>query len=261
MKSVIICHEGDHLNREGLARWLASFTELAGIVVLRENNERRWRRIRRELRRVGALRFLDVFALRLYYRLFLAKQDRAWEAGELDRLRATYPPLSPDLVVLHTHSPNTTEAEAFVRNLAPDIMIARCKTLLKESVFTIPRLGTFVMHPGVCPQYRNAHGCFWALASDDPQHVGMTLLRIDRGVDTGEVFGYYSYPFDEVAESHIVIQHRVVFENLEALRTRLLEIAAGSAATIDTSGSESRAWGQPWLTKYLQWKRRARRHV
>ena len=27
-------------------------------------------------------------------------------------------------------------------------MIARCKLLLKPEIFTLPRVGTFVMHPG-----------------------------------------------------------------------------------------------------------------
>jgi hypothetical protein len=31
-------------------------------------------------------------------------------------------------------------------------MIARCKTLLAGRIFTIPTVGTFVMHPGICPR-------------------------------------------------------------------------------------------------------------
>jgi len=86
----------------------------------------------------------------------------------------------------------------------------------------------------------------------------MTLLRIDKGVDTGPVFGYYTYAFDEVRESHIVIQHRVVLENLDALRSRLLEIFNGTAMPLNTSGRPSAAWGHPWLTRYLEWKSRAK---
>jgi hypothetical protein len=61
-----------------------------------------------------------------------------------------------------------------------------------------------------------------------------------------------------MAESHIVIQHRTVFDNLDRIRARLEEIAAGRAAPLDTKGRESHAWGQPWLSKYLAWKRAAR---
>src|SRR5205085_11503265 len=106
----------------------------------------------------------DVLAFRAYARLFLRRRDRAWEEAKLAELRERYPPLTAGTRVLHAHSPNAPEAEAFLRGLAPDLVVARCKTLLKESVFAVPALGTYVMHPGVCPEYRNAHGCFWALA-------------------------------------------------------------------------------------------------
>ena len=86
----------------------------------------------------------------------------------------------------------------------------------------------------------------------------MTLLRIDKGVDTGPVYGYYSYPYDEARESHVVIQYRVVMENLRELEKKLVEIYDGEAMPLDTSGRESAVWGQPWLTSYLKWKRRAR---
>ena len=259
MKTLLICHTGDIMNEVGLARWLASFSDLAGIIVLRETNQRIWRRIRREIKRVGARRFPDVLAFRLYYRLVHAGRDRRWGEMRLREVCETYPDLDPSIPVLYSSSPNSSEALEFIRSARPDIMIARCKTLLKESVFTIPASGTFVMHPGICPEYRNAHGCFWALANGDSGRVGMTLLRIDTGVDTGAVYGYYTCRFDEVKESHAVIQQRVVFDNLEALRQKFEEIHAGRAQTIDTTGRASATWGQPWLSRYLLWKWRARR--
>lgn len=259
MRTALICHGDDTLNADGLARWLASFTDLAGIVVLHETRQRLWRRVKRQLRRSGLLRLLDVLAFRLYYRLFLRKRDRHWEENQLAALRARHGPLTPQTQVLHTHSPNSPEAETFLRGLGPDLVIARCKSLLKESVFTIPPRGTFVMHPGICPEYRNAHGCFWALARNDLANVGMTLLRIDKGVDTGPVYGYYRCAYDEAADSHVVIQHRVVFDNLDELRAKLLEIGLGDARPLDTTGRTSGEWGQPWLTAYWAWRRHARR--
>ena len=258
MKTLLICHDGADLNVKCLSRWMASFSNLVGIIVLRESQYRLWRRIRRESKRVGPIRFLDVIALRIHYKLFLSKRDRFWEQGELDKLSKTYPELRPDTPILYTHDPNTPDAEQFIKKLRPDIMLARCKVLLKEHIFSIPTKGTFVMHPGVCPEYRNAHGCFWALANDDLDKVGMTLLRVDKGVDTGPVYGYYTYKYDEVHESHIVIQHRVVLENLDALQTKLIEIYSGRAVPVDTAGRRSGTCGQPWLTSYLKWKRKAR---
>ena len=257
----LICHHDAPLHFDGLARWIGSWATLAGIVIVQEPDDLRWKRLKRERRRVGLARLADVLAFRAYYRFALAQRDDAWKREQLEALEQRYPAISADVPVLRTHSPNSAESERFLRDARPDLVLALCKNILKESVFSIPRHGTFVCHPGICPEYRNAHGCFWALANDDTAHVGLTLLRIDRGIDTGPVFGYFSYPFDEVRESHIVIQHRVLLDNLDALADTLRRIVRGTAQTIPTTSRPSHEWGQPWLTKYLRWKRHAKQRV
>ncbi len=256
-RSVLICHEDSLLDREGLSRWLASFSDIAGIVVLREKSGRKFQRVKREIKRVGIARFADVSAFRLYYKLFQASADTAWEAELIADLNKRFGDIE-GIPILVTHSPNSPEAEAFIRECSADIMIARCKVILNKRIFTLPRVGTFVMHPGICPEYRNAHGCFWALASGDESNVGMTLLKVDDGVDTGPIYGYYRYQFDADKESHFRIQTRVVTENLDAVRDKLIEIVRGSAVPIDVNGRRSGVWGHPWMTKYIGWKRRAR---
>ncbi|MBI3555160.1 MAG: formyl transferase [Deltaproteobacteria bacterium] len=257
MKTVLICHHDDDLNRRALPRWLSSFSQVVGIVSIEEKSQQKKNRIKRELKRVGYLRFLDVLAYRLYHRFFVHSGDAAYETKLLSHLATAYPALPANLPVLTTASPNSPETRAFLEKLQPNLMIARCKVILKPEIFAVPTLGTYVMHPGICPEYRNAHGCFWALAQNDLNKVGMTLLKVDKGIDTGPVFGFFTYPYNEIAESHITIQNRAVFDNLEKIRDKLQEIEKGTAVTIDTHGRPSGNWGQPWLTKYLCWKRAA----
>ncbi|MDZ4686507.1 MAG: formyl transferase [Planctomycetaceae bacterium] len=252
----LICHEDEPLNRDGLARWLNSFGDLVGIVELHEGRDRKWQRVRREVKRVGPLRFLDVLAFRAYSKIFLSSADAAWERRQLCRLRLRFPASLDHVPVLPTDSPNGEDVESFLQFCEPTLVIARCKTLLKERIFSIPTRGTYVMHPGICPQYRNAHGCFWAMAEDDLHNVGMTLLKIDRGVDTGPVYGFYRCPFNPVMESHHVIQDKVVLENLKPLAAKFQEIATGAAQPIATAGHDSRTWGQPWLSAYLNYRHR-----
>jgi hypothetical protein len=256
-RAVLICHHTEPLNRYGLARWMASFLDLAAIIEIHEPPARFRKRIAREIQRIGKLRFLDVLAFRLYSRLKLRAQDSAWEDRFLRSLEERYPDIPATTRILATPSPNSPEAEQLLRELHPAVIVARCKSILNRRIFKQASVGTFVMHPGVCPEYRNAHGCFWALANRDLANVGMTLLKIDEGVDTGPVYGYFHADFDETAETHNIIQNRVVFDNLDALRLKFDEILSGTALTIDTRGRTSRAWGQPWLTAYLRWKRAA----
>ena len=257
---VLICHEQDRLDTEGLASWLASTLRLAGLIIIRDPRSRLWRASRREIRRVGILRFLDVIAFRAFARLRLAKRDAAWKDAEVARLQRRYPADLAAVPRIVVSTPNSEEARAFLAALKPDLAIARCKVILNEKIFGIPRVGTFVMHPGICPEYRNAHGCFWALARRDMDRVGMTLLRVDPGIDTGPIFLHGTYAFDEVEESHSVIQWRAVTENLDAIGGVLLALCRGEhVEPVPVDGRESAVWGQPQLTAYLRWKWHARR--
>jgi methionyl-tRNA formyltransferase len=232
---------------------------LAGLLIIRDEPGRLWRAARREVRRVGALKFLDVVAFRAYARVALAPRDAAWADDALARLRAAYPARLEDVPQIVVSSPNGSDAQAFLARLRPDLAIARCKVILKRETFAIPRIGTFVLHPGICPEYRNAHGCFWALANRDLDRVGMTLLRVDPGIDTGPVYLHGTCEYDEVRDSHSVIQYRAVFDNLEAIGRTLTALHRGEdVKPVPTAGRRSAAWGQPRLTDYLRWKRAAR---
>src|SRR5437870_12036772 len=105
MRTALICHAGAPLDRDGLARWLASFSTYTGTLVIREPASRARRRVAREIRRVGWLRFADVLAFRVAYRFFRAAADREWQSGALARLQAPFPAVTaPELVVA---SPNS----------------------------------------------------------------------------------------------------------------------------------------------------------
>jgi len=233
---------------------------LAGLILIRDRPGRLWRAAQREIRRVGLLGFADVVAFRAYARLFLARRDAAWTDRTVQAMRDRYPADLESVPSVVVTSPNSDAARDFLARLRPDLAIARCKMILKPEVFQLPRVGTFVMHPGVCPEYRNAHGCFWALVNRDMERVGMTLLKVDAGIDTGNVYLQAGYDLDEVEDTHTMIQHRVVLENLDAIGRILLGLCRGEQVpTLAVEGRHSATWGQPQLSAYVRWKRAARK--
>jgi hypothetical protein len=252
-------HEGNRLDGEALASWLASVTDLVGLVILREPRSRRIARLRREYQRSGLGGSLDVLALRAYYRLFLERADEGWRSEMVRQMRARYPVDIDRIPRLLTASPQGEAVRQFLRSVDCDMMIARCKFILSRDVFDIPRCGTFVLHPGICPEYRNAHGCFWALANRDLERVGMTMLRVDAGVDTGPIFLQATCNYDEARQTHVVIQEQMVLDNLESIEKALFEVWRDARDPIDVRGRKSKTWGQPRLTTYLLWKWAARR--
>ncbi|WP_232536341.1 formyl transferase [Lacipirellula parvula] len=88
---------------------------------------------------------------------------------------------------------NSRPFAAELRRLNPDVLLVTAAPILKPEIFEIPRLATLNVHRGIAPAYRGERTLFWALANNDVDNVGVTLHRIDRGIDTGAVLKY-GYP-------------------------------------------------------------------
>lgn len=259
MRTVLMRHEESRFEREVIEPWLASVSDLAGVVIIRNKRKRTFTRIQRELSRSGILGLADVIAFRLYYQARLA--DREGEKIEclIESAGSEFPPVPQNVPRITVDDPNAEPTKSFLREHGPDAAIARIKLLLDTEVFSIPNAGTYVIHPGICPEYRNAHGCFWALANGELNKVGYTFLRIDEGVDTGPIYSQGGTEFDPVKDGHLYIQYKVVADNLDEIANALEGAISGDRAPLDVSGRESDVWGQPRLTDYLQWKRRAKK--
>ena len=103
---------------------------------------RLWRAARREIRRVGLLGFLDVVAFRAFARCAWHDGDTAWEARTVEELRRRYPVdledvphISPWRRRIQRRRPHLSRA------LQPDLVIARCKVILKPDIVALPRAG------------------------------------------------------------------------------------------------------------------------
>lgn len=119
-------------------------------------------------------------------------------AGKLHR----QPPQSPDrpgqmftMAALEQHpririhrvaAINGEEACAWTRDFAPDLGVALGAPILKPALFTLPRLGTINLHKGRLPDYRGMPPAFWEL-HDGQDSVGVTVHRVDAGLDTGDI--------------------------------------------------------------------------
>src|SRR5258705_1081538 len=114
---VLICHEQDPLDTEGLASWLASSLRLAGLIIIRDPRSRLWRAARREIRRVGWLRFLDVVGYRVFARLRLARRDQAWKGAGNARLAGRDPADLAGRPRLLIACPHSNEAREVLRRL------------------------------------------------------------------------------------------------------------------------------------------------
>jgi folate-dependent phosphoribosylglycinamide formyltransferase PurN len=85
------------------------------------------------------------------------------------------------------------ESIALMRACQPDLGVVLGTNILKEAVFSIPRMGSINTHQGLAPYYRGGPPVFWELFNDEPE-VGLTVHFVAAKVDTGDIIVQESLP-------------------------------------------------------------------
>jgi methionyl-tRNA formyltransferase len=74
-----------------------------------------------------------------------------------------------------------------LKQLSPDAMVVvGYGQIIPQSIIDIPRHGIINVHASLLPKYRGAAPIQWAIANGE-QYTGITTMRIDAGLDTGDM--------------------------------------------------------------------------
>lgn len=85
------------------------------------------------------------------------------------------------------------EFQAELEALKPDLGIVIAFRMLPESVWSLPRLGTFNLHASLLPQYRGAAPINWAIINGESE-TGVTTFLLNHQIDTGDIIGQERCP-------------------------------------------------------------------
>jgi methionyl-tRNA formyltransferase len=84
-----------------------------------------------------------------------------------------------------------------LRACAPDVVFNMYGTaLIPTEALTIPNDGFLNMHPAPLPRYRGRFSTVHAIFNDEREH-GVTLHRIDEGIDSGPIIAQRMFPIHE----------------------------------------------------------------
>ncbi|HEY5256357.1 MAG TPA: methionyl-tRNA formyltransferase [Acidobacteriaceae bacterium] len=82
---------------------------------------------------------------------------------------------------------NNTELQERMRAVSPDaIVIVAYGRLIPPWMLTLPKHGNLNVHASLLPKYRGAAPIQWAVANGETE-TGITTMRIDEGLDTGDI--------------------------------------------------------------------------
>lgn len=105
------------------------------------------------------------------------------------------------------------EFQAALEALNPDLGIVIAFRMLPETVWSLPRLGTFNLHASLLPQYRGAAPINWAIINGETE-TGVTTFLLNHQIDTGDIIGQERCPI-------------LPEDNIGTLYDKLMEIGSG----------------------------------
>lgn len=105
-------------------------------------------------------------------------------------LKLGYPVLQPEKV-------RSREFQATLKELDPDvIVVVAFGQIIPREVLELPKYGCINVHGSLLPLYRGAAPIQWAVI-DGRKESGVTIMRMDEGLDTGDMISKSVIPLDE----------------------------------------------------------------
>jgi folate-dependent phosphoribosylglycinamide formyltransferase PurN len=235
-----------------LVNRIASEHKISGIVWETIPFKKKIAIMLKRLRRLGIWKVIDQLLLMLY--IFIAegsknrrKLNSIFTGCNVNRLISQV----PELPVKDINSP---EVLSFINNINPELIIVSGTMLLKPAlVNSLP--GRIVnIHVGITPQYRGAHGGFWAVYNQEPEKAGVTVHLVDAGIDTGSIISQevICTERDDTLHSIIYKQQKI---GADLVMKAIARYQEGDLEGYTKPDSTSQLYYSPGLTDYFKFKR------
>jgi methionyl-tRNA formyltransferase len=206
--------------------------------------------LRRRLKKLGFSKVAGqlLFAAGVVPVVTYFSRRRVQQIITLNRLNTSEIPTS---CTIDVPSVNADVTVTELRRLSPRLVIVNGTRIIQERVFRSVDAIFLNTHAGITPLYRGVHGGYWALASRDPSNCGVTVHKVDKGIDTGSIIAqatttptaedtFATYPFLQIASA------------IPILKQAVSDALAGNLCEIAPPPGKSRLWTHPTAWQYLK---------
>ena len=122
---------------------------------------------------------------------------------------------------------NNVEFRALLEGIAPDvILVVAYGRIVPQWMLDLPPHGNINLHGSLLPKYRGAAPIQWAVASGETV-TGVTTMRIDAGLDTGDMLLARAVPIG-IEETAVDVYETLAPVGAELMVETLAGLAAGT---------------------------------
>jgi folate-dependent phosphoribosylglycinamide formyltransferase PurN len=231
---VILTHGGAELFLETVSA--LETVEIAGVFIETDTEPKRGlkQKIERSIRYDGYAATLKKFARKIF---------GGGNSGETEAMRANQNLLEKraaqlNVPVFKVENYHAGESLKMLREARADLGVLYGTNIVKETVFSIPRLGSINIHQGLAPLYRGGPTVFWELFNGEKE-IGITAHFVAPKVDTGDIILQQTLPLE-----YDFSRYDLDYETfLDDFRARLKEPSARlltEAVRLIAEGAETR---------------------
>lgn len=169
--------------------------------------------------------------------------------------------VAENLPVLQPDSLKDEAFQAALREWHADLQIVVAFRMLPESVWNMPRLGTFNLHASLLPQYRGAAPINWAIINGDKE-TGVTTFFLKHEIDTGDVIYRDIVTIDE-KDNAGTLHDRLMLQGGDTVLRTVEAIVKGKVTAVEQAamyGSECELRPAPKIfrdTCRIDWSKNA----
>jgi folate-dependent phosphoribosylglycinamide formyltransferase PurN len=155
---------------------------ILGDVVIEKGVSAKRQKLRRFFKTKSILLYplivLDIIALAIYSKLITMAMIKILGKNN------TYPKNKIKLIV---DDANDKLCMEFVDKYQPEIIFIYGTSILKSQFLDHIKSLILNIHSGIVPKYRNVHSDFWAYLNNDIGNIGVSILHLNRGIDSGDL--------------------------------------------------------------------------
>ena len=217
------------------------------VHVLAEERQARWALIRNRIKRQGLLTVCGQIGFVVLQKFMEPRQRRRIETIITEM--ALDPEPNPSCMMHQIGSVNAMACRAALAMVKPDVVLVIGTRMIGRETLAAIKVPVINSHAGWNPQYRGQAGGYWALASGDPDHAGVTVHLVDAGVDTGDIL--YQERFAATADDSFPTYFYIQAGIARHLAVRAVGDALEGRLKPGKSKAPSRQYYHPTLWGYL----------
>ena len=206
----------------------------------------------KRVKRLGTIKVLG----QILFQLFFPRILKFFSKKRIQQIKKDYSlneKSIPQSIINKVSSVNSKETVSLIKKEKPYLIIINGTRIISKEVIKKSESIFINTHAGITPKYRGVHGGYWSLANDDIKNFGVTVHRIDAGIDTGGVLLQKNiFPLKQ--DNFSTYAYLQLGEGILLLKKVIKDLIKNPLMKTSNNNLESKLWSHPTIWTYLYYR-------